>query len=112
LLGLEATGLSDIDSPVEGDGEEAGDGEAAVGKGGLILGLMLMLGPMLMLGLILGLMLMLGLMLGLMLMIGLPGGSDTGEGAWAMDNVTRARDMASMSVARVSAIVAQGRRRK
>lgn len=108
LLGLEATGLSDIDSPVEGDGEEAGDGEASVGKGGLILGLMFML----------------GLMLGLWL--GLSGGNDSGEeagegvcsmmgpgeGAWAMDITTRERDMASMSVARVNAIVTRGRRKR
>lgn len=104
LLGLEATGLSDIDSPVEGDGEEAGDGEAAVGKGGLILGLMFMLG----------------------LMLGLSGGNDSGEeagegvcsmmgpgeGAWAMDITTRERDMASMSVARVNAIVTRGRTKR
>jgi len=121
LLGLEATGLSDIDSSVEGDGDEAGDGEVAVGNGGEGKD-----GFGLMLGLILGLMLMLGLILGLMLMLGLPGGNDSGEeageegvcsmmgageGAWAMDITTRERSMASMSVARASAIVTRGRRK-
>ena len=111
LLGLEATGLSDIDSSVEGDGDEAGDGEVAVGNGGEGKD---------------GFGLMLGLILGLMLMLGLPGGNDSGEeageegvcsmmgageGAWAMDITTRERSMASMSVARASAIVTRGRRK-
>lgn len=101
MLG-KATGLSENDSPVDGDG--VGDGESGVRAGGKA---MVELGV--------GLMLELWLGLGL----GLSGGSDTGEGvwammgagegAWAMDNVRRVRDMASTSVARVSAIVAQGR---
>lgn len=99
LLG-KATGLSENDSPVDGDG--VGDGESGVRAGGEAI---VELGV--------------GLMLGLWLGLGLSGGSDTGEGvwammgagegAWAMDNVRRVRDMVSTSVARVSAIVAQGR---
>ncbi|MCI10785.1 hypothetical protein A2U01_0031880, partial [Trifolium medium] len=63
-----------------------------------------------------------GLMLGLG--VRLNGGSDAGEeagvcgmmgageGAWDTDIVTRAREIARRSVARVSAIVERGRRRK
>jgi hypothetical protein len=107
LLGFDATGISETDSPVDGDGVGEGDGEVGVRAGGEdIDGLGV------------------GLMLGLEL--GLSGGSDAGEeigegvcgmmgagaGAWDRDIVTRAREIARRSVARVSAIVAEGRRRK
>ncbi|GAU29289.1 hypothetical protein TSUD_226600 [Trifolium subterraneum] len=105
MLGCDATGISENDSPVDGDGED--DGEVGVGAGGEDID---------------------GLGVGLMvgLEVGLSGGSDAGEeagegvcdmmgagdGAWDTDIVTRAKEMARRCVARVSAIVAEGRKRK